>query len=54
MRLQIDHEEHHAQLEQWCNEASKLLQLMVERLDAIEERLDDHNARISEWESAPR
>lgn len=54
MSHQVDHHEHHVQLEQWCNEASRVLGVIVERLDYLEHRTADLAARISEWEAGPR
>lgn len=54
MTYEVEHNQHHVQLEMWCNEASQLLSLLVERIEALEQRNADLAARISEWEVGPR
>lgn len=48
------HEEIHASIEVWCNEASNLFLQLAERLEAVEERLANVEARVREWEVGPR
>lgn len=48
------HEEVHLSIEAWCNEASTLFAQVIERLEILEQRLGDLDARVSEWERGPR
>lgn len=50
----INHEEVHACLELWCNEASTLFMRLVDQLEDIEQRLANVEARVSEWEVGPK
>lgn len=50
----VDHDEHHRSIEVWCNEASDLFMRLAEQLAAIDHRLANIEARVSEWEVGPR
>lgn len=48
------HEEVHASIEIWCQEAASLFMQMIDRLEAMDERLSNLEARVREWEVGPR
>lgn len=50
----VTHEEHHAQLQDWCNRAGVILVKMNSRLEALERSVADLSARLREWEVGPR
>lgn len=50
----IGHEEVHARIELWMVQASDLYLQLIERMEALEQRLDNLNARLREWEVGPR
>lgn len=48
------HEEIHASIEVWCQEASSLFMQLIDRMESIGERLSNLEARVREWEVGPR